>query len=84
MSNSKLCVSIDVDLFIYTYISGGSFCVSNVKNLQNICKKYTLNATTWRPIRGGDLLDAKPQPPDECSRRILGILNGDSSVSKTN
>jgi hypothetical protein len=40
MSNSELCMSIDVQC-----IFCASFCMSNVKNLQNNCQKYTLLST---------------------------------------
>jgi hypothetical protein len=37
VSTSKLCVSLDVHLFIFLFL-GASFCVSKVIDLQNFVK----------------------------------------------
>jgi hypothetical protein len=39
MAKSNLCVSIDMQ-----FIFCASFCMSNVRNLQKLCQKYTLMA----------------------------------------
>ena len=52
MSNSKLCVSIDIHSFL-----GAGFCMSNVKSLQKLCQKYALvrgiNLHEWQGLQTG-------------------------------
>jgi hypothetical protein len=43
MSKSKLCVSIDMHFY-----SCASICMSNIKNLQKLCQKYTLHGNKPR------------------------------------